>query len=200
MAQLPHVVTTLVASFTWIGFGIAGKSCFRNSEQKTPWKSTLVAGALVCTFVQLAAIVLAKPVSDAWCWTGVICFLTAHVLLWWALLTHGKARPAFAFTSGAPISLAQAGPYRVLRHPIYSAYLLAWIAAPLATAQLWLLLPAAAMACLYYRAARQEENSFLTSSFAPQYKEYQGRTGMFLPKIIRSSSRPANAVSELQDL
>jgi protein-S-isoprenylcysteine O-methyltransferase Ste14 len=82
-----------------------------------------------------------------------------------------------------------------LRHPIYSAYLLAWIAAPLATGQFWLLLPAAAMGCLYYRAARQEENSFLTSSFAPRYKDYQERTGMFLPRIVRSLSRAPKALS-----
>src|SRR5262249_2202493 len=80
--------------------------------------------------------------------------------------------------------LTQTGPYRVIRHPIYSAYLLAWLAGPIIAAQPWLLLTTLWMVILHYLAARQEERSFGASSFAQDYQSYRRRTGMFLPSVI----------------
>src|SRR5262249_33621281 len=54
-----------------------------------------------------------------------------------------------------------------------------------------LLLPVALMGALYYRAARQEEEAFLNSPFAPHYREYRRGTGMFLPPPSARASHAA---------
>jgi protein-S-isoprenylcysteine O-methyltransferase Ste14 len=85
--------------------------------------------------------------------------------------------------------LTTAGPYRLVRHPIYAAYLLAWCAGAAIAGQPWLLAPVLGMGLFYVSAARQEETSFLASAFAIPYSEYRRRTGMFVPKVTGLLSR-----------
>jgi protein-S-isoprenylcysteine O-methyltransferase Ste14 len=134
------------------------------------------------TLTQIAVLALVKRPSPLLGWTGIVCYLFANGLFWWSLFAHGKKHPAFAFVPVSPVSFTRSGPYRFIRHPIYSSYLLAWIAGAVFAGQAWLLIPVAWMWHLYNRAAQQEEQSFLTSSFAREYQKYQIRTGRFLPK------------------
>jgi protein-S-isoprenylcysteine O-methyltransferase Ste14 len=189
--RVPHLVMVLLASCTWASFTVMMRSFFRCADQKTPAKTFLTVSALVCTLVQLAGVIRFRPQIGLWGWVGLGCFVLANVVFWWALSSHGKARPAFAFIPTAPASLTRSGPYRIIRHPIYTAYLLSWSAAPLATGQLWLLLPIAWMLGLYIHAAWQEEKSFATSPYAADYAAYRKRTGMFLPMVTALVGLPA---------
>ena len=196
--NVPHLAATLVATLTWGGFFVAGNTCFRCARRKNALKTLLIWSGALCTAVELAGMALVQPRAGFWGWTGVSLYLLANVMLWWSLYVHGRERPAFVFTDANPVSLAHSGPYRVLRHPIYSAYLVAWLAAPLTTGQWWMLAMVAWMWLFYYRAARQEEKSFLASPFAPQYKIYQMRTGMFLPRVLPSRSQETSRNSEIR--
>jgi len=60
-----------------------------------------------------------------------------------------------------PAALTTAGPYRLVRHPIYAAYLLAWCGGAIISAQFWLLGAVICMGCFYLSAAWQEERMFL---------------------------------------
>jgi protein-S-isoprenylcysteine O-methyltransferase Ste14 len=113
----------------------------------------------------------------------VACYALAHLLYWSALRAHGRDRPAFAFLPAAPAALKTAGPYRFVRHPIYAAYLLAWLAGVLVTGQAWLLAAPALMGAFYRRAALDEERSLLSGPLGAEYLAYRGRTGMFLPRL-----------------
>jgi protein-S-isoprenylcysteine O-methyltransferase Ste14 len=84
----------------------------------------------------------------------------------------------------APQFLTQRGPYRLIRHPIYTAYLLVWLAGPVIAAQPWLLLTTLWMASLHYYAARQEEQQFARSDLAGDYAVYRRGTGMFVPSPL----------------
>lgn len=170
------------ACSTWAAFAVCMRCYFRHARRAHPAKTWLTRCALLCTLVQLAALARARVPGPALAWGGVACFAAAQGLFWWALATHGRRRrPAFAFVPVAPACLVRGGPYRLVRHPIYTAYLLAWLAGAVAVGLPWLLLAVVLMGALYYRAARQEERSFLAGPLAPQYREYHQRTGMFLP-------------------
>ena len=43
---------------------------------------------------------------------------------------NARKHPAFAFIPTTPVSFTKTGPYRLIRHPIYTAYLLTWLAGP----------------------------------------------------------------------
>jgi protein-S-isoprenylcysteine O-methyltransferase Ste14 len=177
------IASVLVALATWIGFARVMRTYFRCADHRTPAKTMLILSAFICTVVQIAVIAAARPAGIVWFWLGIAGYAWANVLFWWALLAHGKSHPAFAFIPVPPSTLTTAGPYRLVRHPIYTAYLLAWCAGAAIIAQPWLLLAVVVMGLFYVSAARREERGFLTSTLSSPYREYQRRTGMFFPKL-----------------
>jgi protein-S-isoprenylcysteine O-methyltransferase Ste14 len=195
--HITPLVAIVVATWTWVSFGVCMKYYFRFSGRTTAAKSWLVLSAYACTLLQMVFLAIAGRPSPVLGWAGLTGFALANVLFWWALAAHGRRRPAFAFVPVPPVSFTTAGPYRFIRHPIYSAYLVGWLGGVALAQQPWLLLPVAWMWLLYNRAARQEEQSFLGSSFAAAYQDYRGRTGRFLPRwsyflpLPFAPSRPA---------
>ena len=177
-----RVVVLFAACSTWMAFAVCMRYYFRHARQKQPAKLWLTRCALLCTLAQMAALFWLGIAGPVLVWCGVAGFTAAQGLYWWALATHGRRRPAFAFVPVAPACLVQRGPYRLVRHPIYTAYLLSWLAGAAATGQPWLLLTVLVMGALYHRAARQEEQSFLAGPLSSQYQEYRRQTGMFLPR------------------
>ena len=178
-----RVVVLASACSTWVAFAVCMRYYFRHARQKLPAKVWLTRCALLCTLAQMVVLCWAGTAGPALAWAGVAGFAAAQGLYWWALAVHGRRRPAFAFVPAPPACLVQRGPYRLVRHPIYTAYLLAWLAGAAVTGQAWLLLAVPLMGTLYYRAAREEERTFLAGPLAPQYQEYCRRTGMFLPRV-----------------
>jgi protein-S-isoprenylcysteine O-methyltransferase Ste14 len=177
-----HTGARLLCYATWLAFGVCMVLYFRGARRRTAAKMGLTALAAACTGGQIAVLALADA-PDLWLsWGGIVGFVAANVLYWAALATHGSDRPAFAFLPMAPQRLKTTGPYRLVRHPIYSAYLLAWVSGALVAGQWWLLACPLLMAAVYYRAARQEEEILLTGPLAAQYRVYQMRTGMFVPR------------------
>lgn len=181
------------AMATWGGFAGIMRRYFRHSRERTTAKTLLLVFGAVCTLAQFVVIALVPPAGIAWFVAGLACFAVANGLFWWALCSHGKTHPAFVFIPVPPSALTTAGPYRLVRHPIYAAYLLAWIAGAVIVAQPWLLTPAVVMSLFYVTAARQEEQAFLRSEFADPYREYQRRTGMFLPRLTPSRGGVASS-------
>jgi len=184
-----QIAALLAASGTWVGFASTMRTYFRCADQRTPAKTGLVLCGFVCTAAQIAVIAAARPAGAAWFWLGTGGYALANVVFWWALAAHGKAHPAFAFIRVSPATLTTAGPYRVVRHPIYAAYLLAWCAGAAVAAQPVLLLGVVCMGLFYTTAARQEESWFLTGPLACSYREYRRRTGMFFPNAARLFAR-----------
>jgi len=111
-------------------------------------------------------------------------FFLSLILQWGAVRAHGKQPPAFAFVEQAPVSFVRSGPYALIRHPLYTAYLLALVGGALLAADYWgwLLISIPWLGYFYYTAAREEERSFGNSPFAEEYEAYRAGTGMFLPK------------------
>lgn len=178
-----HPIAFLAFALTWAGFLSAGRWYFRRARERTPAKTVLVVACLSVLAVQGAVIWLSPAVSAGWLWSGVVCFALAGTLFLWAIASHGKAHPAFAFIPVAPTTLTTAGPYSMIRHPIYSAYLLAFIGACVVCAQPLLLVTFAGMFLIYFRAASVEEQGFLNSDLADAYRAYRRHTGMFAPKL-----------------
>lgn len=116
---------------------------------------------------------------------GLIALLlcaASLALFWWAIHTNRRQPLSFAFSEDEPRHLVSNGPYRWIRHPFYSAYLLAWLAVPVATLQPLMLMPLLAMGTIYVSAARIEEQKFAGSVMATDYARYRDTTGAFLPR------------------
>lgn len=109
---------------------------------------------------------------------------TSLGLFIWAARTTWHERLTLAFAVDLPTHLVTGGPYRFVRHPFYTSYLLAWVAGVPATGEPALLVTVLVMGSLYVRAARQEERKFAGSALRTEHRAYRARTGMFVPVLI----------------
>jgi protein-S-isoprenylcysteine O-methyltransferase Ste14 len=75
------------------------------------------------------------------------------------------------------------GPYRVIRHPIYASYSLAWLAAPIAVHSIVLGLTAVFMISCYVISAREEERLLAAGPKAAEYHAIAARTWRMIPFI-----------------
>lgn len=88
---------------------------------------------------------------------GVVVSMIGLWLFWLAKRTLG-ARYSPCFDAYLPITIASEGPYRLVRHPIYSANLLALGSLALGTGSLWLMLVFVLVLIAYDKAARLEDD------------------------------------------
>jgi protein-S-isoprenylcysteine O-methyltransferase Ste14 len=116
-------------------------------------------------------------------WTGVLTALLGFVLLQWAQNTLGKS------WSDTPRmmkeqTLITSGPYRTIRHPIYTGFLLI-LGSTLFISANWLIgLSWTGMVVLEIISRIHFEEGLMVEYFGDQYREYMERTGRFLPKLI----------------
>lgn len=87
-----------------------------------------------------------------------------------------------AFETAAPQRLVAEGPHRFVRHPFYVSYMLYWVAAALSAPHAVTLAGVAAIIVTYVVTATREEQKLLSSPLGAEYREYQLRTGMFIPR------------------
>lgn len=78
--------------------------------------------------------------------------------------------------------LIRTGPYRTIRHPIYTGILLALLGTAISFGEIRALLGVAIAWASFYIKARREE-LFLSQEFGPSFAEHQQSTGMFLPRF-----------------
>jgi protein-S-isoprenylcysteine O-methyltransferase Ste14 len=78
--------------------------------------------------------------------------------------------------------LVTSGPYRFVRHPIYSGILLAILGTALATNLYWLIALAVMGAYFIYTVIVEER--LMTASLPAAYASYRARTKMLIPFVL----------------
>jgi protein-S-isoprenylcysteine O-methyltransferase Ste14 len=86
------------------------------------------------------------------------------------------------FTEDVPVMIVDQGPYRLIRHPFYTAYILLFLGSWILHRQPIGLVCLVAIAAIYTWAARMEESKFTHSKLLEAYERYRQRTGMFWPQ------------------
>jgi len=110
--------------------------------------------------------------------------LVASIALYeWARHTIRGRRFGVALGDHVPEELCESGPYRLIRHPLYLAYLVAYLAAFVALPHWITLLSLVANLALFTIAARSDEATIATSALAAAYADYRKRAGLFWPKF-----------------
>lgn len=116
-------------------------------------------------------------------WLAALVALGIIPVFYWILASLGNnISPTASVRQGA--TLVTHGPYRWVRHPLYSAGCLVYIAISLLTALWWVAIAALpALAVLVWRTSQEEVR--LIEAFGDQYRGYMQRTGRFLPRLSR---------------
>ncbi len=112
---------------------------------------------------------------------GALLFACGIALAVWARLNLGR-NWGMPMTQRAEPELVTSGPYRFVRHPIYSGLLTAMLGTALVTNLLGLIVVAVLVGYFYYCGTVEERN--LATTFPKAYPEYRSRTKMLIPFLL----------------
>jgi len=103
---------------------------------------------------------------------GLALVAIALGLAVWVLATNAFAARVVRLQDGQRV--ISDGPYRLVRHPMYSGTVLAWVGSALALGSWWMLIPAAAGIALFVWRTRHEDATLQEK--LPGYAEYATQT------------------------
>lgn len=181
-----HVVEVVFAvgwAVFWVGWLAA--AIFMKRERVT-WSHELRIRAVVLV---LAIILIRVGVfrgngldPDPWrAAIGLVLFVAGLGFAVWARVNIGR-------NWGTPMSkkdepeLVSTGPYRLVRHPIYSGILVAGIGTAVALHWRWLIV--VALAAVYFVYSATVEERYLTEQFPDAYPVYRQSTKMLVPFVF----------------
>ena len=114
-------------------------------------------------------------------WLGILLTAAGIGIAFWARW-HLGTNWSGVVTLKEGHELIRTGPYRTIRHPIYTGILLALLGTAITFGEVRALLTVVIVWLSFYVKARREE-SFLSQEFGPGFAEHKQHTGMFLPRF-----------------
>ena len=124
----------------------------------------------------------ALSLSVTFRWVGVVVGLATLPLLYWVLSSLGRNISETFLTKGDH-QLVTHGPYRWVRHPLYTVATVAFLSLGLIASNAFILVMGgvifAAMALLVV----PKEEAKLMDKFGEAYDEYRRRTGALVPRV-----------------
>lgn len=145
----------------------------------------IVAAAVACLGIDLTVFILGVPelLPPGALFVGVILAALGFALRYWSMRTLGRF-----YTNPVTIrndhELVRSGPYRWIRHPVYTGGLLVLMAFPLILGSV-LSLALTLLLCLSVYIERIGiEEAALTARFGDAYAEYSERTYRLLPGLF----------------
>jgi protein-S-isoprenylcysteine O-methyltransferase Ste14 len=111
---------------------------------------------------------------------SIVFFGLANLLSWSAARALGKQLRADA-ALGADHELVRSGPYRLLRHPIYTSMLCVILGTGVLTASAPLLALSLVLFVLGTEIRVRAEDRLLASRFAERFEEYRRTTSRYIP-------------------
>lgn len=114
-------------------------------------------------------------------WLGVGVGVLMVPTLYWVFRSLGSNVSETVLTKPSQ-SLVTWGPYRWVRHPLYSGACVALAALSLVAAN-WFLAAAVLAAVALLPALVKKEEGHLLERFAPAYQQYMRATGRFIPRF-----------------
>ena len=116
--------------------------------------------------------------------SAVILCVVSIALIAMTVGTHRVPLALWHQENDTPTEIVTWGPYRHVRHPFYSSFLLALMAAVLAFPH------PLTLGCLFYSfvalsvTAGREERRLANSEYGDQYRQYMSDSGRFFPRLM----------------
>jgi protein-S-isoprenylcysteine O-methyltransferase Ste14 len=146
-----------------------------------PLGMRLIGAVSLLTVAAFTWSVLASDLPGTWPAASILSFGSLALFIWTVRATR-HAGFALAFAGAQPSKILVSGPFRYLRHPFYTSYLMFWLATCVATTSSVCMLGSAILLMCYFIASREEEDNISRSRLAAEYVNYASETGMFLPR------------------
>jgi protein-S-isoprenylcysteine O-methyltransferase Ste14 len=175
----------LAISLAWLVFWIYWLASASTSKESAAggWRTRLTGVSVVGVFLIAAVLRDGSTAvhSVILAAIGAVLFACGIALAIWARLHIGR-NWGMPMTQRAEPELVTSGPYRFVRHPIYSGLLIAMLGTALVNNLIGLIVVALLVAYFYYCGIVEERN--LAATFPKAYPEYRSRTKMLIPFLL----------------
>jgi protein-S-isoprenylcysteine O-methyltransferase Ste14 len=162
----------------WLASAVGVKKGRRNSRRIPLTGVTALCVVLVLRVFRGDNLTVRSPVLGA---IGLAVFASGIALAIWARI-HLGSNWGMPMDQKAEPELVTSGPYRLVRHPIYTGLLVAVVGTALATSLIALILAVLLTGYFYFAASVEEKN--LTATFPEEYPAYRSRTKMLIPFVL----------------
>lgn len=151
----------------------------RGGTRRLPFTGlTLVSVFVVIRVFRGGSLAVHSPVVGA---IGAVLFVCGIAIAIWARVHLGR-NWGMPMTERIEPELVTSGPYRLVRHPIYSGILLAMLGTAVATNLIGLVVVAVLGVYFYYAATVEEKN--LVAAFPSAYPAYRASTKKLIPFVV----------------
>jgi protein-S-isoprenylcysteine O-methyltransferase Ste14 len=180
-------VVELVFAVGWGAFWLYWLlAAFSMKRGRIPWSRELrirvVIVAVAILLGRLGAFRGHRVNTDPWlAGIGLVLFSLGLAVAVWARVRLGR-NWGTPMTQKIEPELVTSGPYRLVRHPIYSGILLAGVGTVVALSWLWVTV--VALAGVYFLYSARVEERYLTDQFPDDYPPYKRSTKMLVPFIL----------------
>jgi protein-S-isoprenylcysteine O-methyltransferase Ste14 len=179
-----HVLKTAIA-VAWIIFWVYWlASAFGVKESRDRTRRMPLNGLSALSVILLlrvfrgGSLAVNSPVLGA---IGAVVFASGLALAIWARRHLGR-NWGMPMTQKAEPELVTSGPYRFVRHPIYTGLLTALLGTALVSNLIGLIVVAILGGYFYYSASVEEKN--LIATFPKAYPAYRSHTKMLIPFVL----------------
>jgi protein-S-isoprenylcysteine O-methyltransferase Ste14 len=181
-----HVIDAVIL-VGWIAFWIYWLAAFvgvkAGQNRSTRFVAVRVAVILIILLlIRTRALKGSSPTNNPWLQgIGLVLFVSGLALAIWARRHLGR-------NWGTPMSqkvdpeLVTTGPYRSVRHPIYSGIILAMIGTTISVSVFWLVAVLVLGGYFVYSAVVEER--FMAGLFPDSYPDYKRSTKMLIPFVL----------------
>lgn len=181
----------LLSAALWVAFIVYWSAAARTaaptktaeSPQSRRLHTAMLNGAILLLFIPVPGLRLRfLPLLPLIVAAGMALQVAAILLAVWARRHLGRNWSG-AITETVDHQLVRSGPYRLVRHPIYSAMLGMTVGTTVVSGELHALLALAVMTVAYARKVPLEERH-LRTVFGPAYDEYRRGTWAVVPGLL----------------
>jgi protein-S-isoprenylcysteine O-methyltransferase Ste14 len=189
--ELPHTILHWflgAAAGGALSFFCVGLTSYFERRNDRPLTARLVHdSASLLAMAHLGSVLFLAPASDLFAGVGIVMYTACVAVMLATIEAADRTRLQRAFVDHPlPDRLITTGPYRWVRHPFYVAYIIGALAPAVGVQHPFIIVVSAIMIALVVVAARREERVWLASPKADAYRDYQKRTGMFIPFVGRA--------------
>ncbi len=175
----------LAIGCAWLVFWIYWLASAASSKEsvKGGWRPRLTGVSAIAVFLiagvlRGGSLAVHSVILEA---IGAVLFVCGIALAVWARLHLGR-NWGMPMTQRAEPELVTSGPYRFVRHPIYTGLLTAVLGTALVNNLLGLIVVVVLLAYFYYSGTVEERN--LAATFPQAYPEYKSKTKMLIPFLL----------------
>ncbi len=174
----------------WIvfySFWLISATTVKRAARATPLRRSLglrmlliIAAIAIIRSRAIRSYLAVRPSSPALVALGVLLCVAGLAFAVWARLHLGR-------NWGTPMSLREGhelvttGPYRFVRHPIYTGILAALLGSGLAAGPVWFVF--FVVVCPFFVFSAWTEERIMAQQFPDAYSEYKKRTGALIPHV-----------------